>query len=231
MVGTQLLIAHAVKLAILATLVGLFVTRRHRQCWSVTAYLVVALIGNSMTSFWPERFYNYHFYAGRQAIFDALKLVIALELSQKVFATFPGAMSRWRVIACSVVLVTAFAVVFGGDSNDGAHVAYEWQPRIVAGAIWILCAIALLVAWHRLPISAWHYAILIGYVPYLLVFTTLLNIIRKLGWSVAPAVAIADSLAYLALILWWTWAAWRPEERPPAAGARAPERLVLEPTA
>ena len=228
--GAQLLIAHAVKVAILVALVGLFATRRYRQCWSVTAYLVIVLVGNSMTSFWPERFYNYHFYTGRQALFDVLKLLIALELSQKVFAAFPGAMSRWRAIAFAVLIATACAVAFTGDEGDSAgRVAYQWQPRIVAGSIWILCAIALLVAWHRLPIGAWHYAILIGYVPYLLVFATLLNIARKHGWSTLPALGIADSIAYLALMTWWARAAWRPEEGRATAGVVG--YPALEPTA
>jgi hypothetical protein len=222
MEGAQLLIAHAVKLAILVVLAGLITTRRYRQCWSLTAYLLVALAGNSMTSFWPERFFNYHFYAGRQAIFDALKLLIALELSHRVFAAFPGAMSRWRAIALVVLVATTSAVALSG-ATDSARVAYDWQPRIVTGATWILSAIALLVAWHRLPIDSWHYAILVGYVPYLLVFTTGLNIIRKYGWSVHWATGTVQSLAYLVLMLWWAYAAWRPQEsRLPPAGRAGP---------
>jgi hypothetical protein len=228
--GAQDLVAHAVKLAIVVILAGLFSTGRYRQCWSVTAYLVVALAGNCMISFWPERFYNYHFYTGRQAIFDVFKLLIALELSQKVFAAFPGAMSRWRVIALAVVVVTTGAVLLPAEADTATSVAYEWQPRIVAGSIWILCAIALLVAWHRLPIEGWHYAILAGYVPYLVVFTTILNLVPK-RWSALAAFGIADSVAYLMLMVWWAAAAWRKVESPSAASERAARRLVLEPTA
>lgn len=230
MEGAQLLIAHAVKLAILVVLAGLIATRRYRQCWSLTAYLLVALAGNSMTSFWPERFFNYHFYAGRQAIFDALKLLIALELSQKVFAAFPGAMSRWRAIALVVLVATTSAVALAG-ATDSARVVYDWQPRIATGAIWILCAIAMLVAWHRLPIDSWHYAILVGYVPYLLVFTTGLNIVRKHGWSVLSAAGTVQSIAYLALMMWWAYAAWRPQESRLPVPVRARPRLALETTA
>lgn len=227
--GAQDILAHAVKIAIVVTLVGLVATQRHRRCWSLTAYLLVALAGNCMVSFWPERFYNYHFYTGRQALFDVFKLLIALELSHKVFGAFPGAMSRWRAIALAVLIVTTGAVVFAGGTDHVTHVAYQWQPRIVAGAIWILCAIALLVAWHRLPIDAWHYAILVGYVPYLVVFTTLLNLVQR-QWSSLPALGLADSVAYLMLMMWWAFAAWRPAEKP-ALAARVSPPLVLETTA
>jgi hypothetical protein len=225
----QILVAHAVKLAVVVILAGLAATGRYRLCWSMTAYLVVVLAGNCMTTFWPERFYNYEFYTGRQAIFDAFKFLMALELSHRVFATFPGAMSRWRAIALAVLIVTTCAVLFAGEADRATHVAYQWQPRIVAGAIWMLCAIALLVAWHRLPIDGWHYAILVGYVPYLVVFTTILNIAQK-HWSALPAFGIADSVAYLMLMMWWGYAAWRKAESPARAHARA-TGLVLEPTA
>jgi hypothetical protein len=139
-------------------------------------------------------------------------------------------MSRWRVIAIVVLVATTSAVALSG-ATDSARVAYDWQPRISAGAIWILSAIALLVAWHRLPIDSWHYAILVGYVPYLLVFTTGLNIIRTYGWSVLSATGTAQSLAYLVLMLWWAYAAWRPQESSLLVPVRARPRLELETTA
>src|SRR5688500_18090471 len=157
--GAQLFISYAVKVAILVALVGLVATRRFRLCWSLTAYLVVVLATASMISFWPESFYNYYFYTGRQAVFDVLKLCVALEIAHKVFATFPGALSRWRVVSFGVLVVTTAAVVGASWNDPVVYAAYHWQPRISAGAAWILCAIALLVGWHRLPIDAWHYAI------------------------------------------------------------------------
>lgn len=227
--GAQVLIAHAAKVVILVALVGLAATGRYRRCWSLTGYLVVALVAICMISFWPERFYNYHFYAARQAAFDVFKLLIALEISHKVFAAFPGAMSRWRAIAFVVLAVTTCAVILSTGNDPVLYVAYHWQPRIVAGAIWMLCAIALLVAWHRLPIDAWHHAILAGYIPYLVVFTTIMNMIPR-HWSAFEAFGLADDTAYLMLVSWWAYAAWRPEERRVPAGAPVPARLVMEPT-
>ena len=229
MVG-QVLVSHAVKVAIVVVLVGLIATGRYRRCWSLTGYLAVALAGNVMISFWPERFYNYHFYTARQAVFDVFKLLIALELSHKVFAAFPGAMSRFRAIALAILAVTTCAVVAAGGNDPVLYVAYHWQPRIVAGAIWLMCAIGLLVAWHRLPIDGWHHAILVGYVPYLVVFTTIMNMIPG-RWPAFAAFGLADDVAYLMLVSWWAYAAWRPERSRVATGARVPSRLVFEPTA
>src|SRR5687768_4621188 len=140
--AAQVLLSHAVKVAIVVVLAGLAARKRYQRCWSVTGYLLFALVGNCLVTSWPERFYTYDFYAARQAGFDVFKLLIALEISQKVFAAFPGAMSRWRAIAFVVLLVTTLAVVFGGGIDPRLDVVFQWQPRIIAGATWILCAIA-----------------------------------------------------------------------------------------
>ena len=220
--GAQLLVSHAVMVAILVALVGLVATRRFRECWSLTAYLVVVLATASMIAFWPDRFYNYYFYTGRQAVFDVLKLCVALEISRKVFASFPGALSRWRVVSFVVLVVTTAAVVGASWNDPVVYAAYHWQPRISAGAAWILCAIALVVGWHRLPIDAWHYAILVGFIPYLVVFSTTMTLIT-MRWSAWYAIGLVDSVAYLALMIWWAYAAWRPPEvLSPAGGRVAP---------
>ncbi|MEO8500950.1 MAG: hypothetical protein ABI565_08535, partial [Vicinamibacteria bacterium] len=59
----------------------------------------------------------------------------------------------------------------------------------------------------------------------------ILNIVRKHGFAVAPALGIAASVAYLLLVSWWGYAAWRPQEKRAPAGARVRPGLVLEPTA
>lgn len=228
--GAQTLVAHAVKVAALVALVGLISTGRYRSCWSLTAYLVVALAGNSMISFWPDRFFNYYFYTARQAVFDVLKLCIALELSHKVFAAFPGALSRWRAVSFLVLVVTTAAVVGASWNDPIVYAAYHWQPRISAGAAWILCAIALLVGWHRLPIDAWHYAILVGFIPYLVLFSTSMTLIT-MRWSALEAFGLAHSVAYLVLMVWWAYAAWRPPDSRSAAGGRPLPGLPREQSA
>ena len=65
-----------------------------------------------------------------------------------------------------------------------------------------------------MPIHAYHKAILLGFVPYLLVFTILLRMLRHYGWDILPFVQSAEPAAYLLLMGWWAWAAWEPEGVP-----------------
>src|SRR5512140_212075 len=103
-----LLIPHAVKIALLATLLGLWIRDRGARCHTMVAYLLVALIGNSLTTFWPEIFFNWQFWVTRQALFNILKLLIGIEIAVRAFRIFPGARARWRaaVLASAVFLST-----------------------------------------------------------------------------------------------------------------------------
>jgi len=90
----------------------------------------------------------------------------------------------------------------------------EWEPRVLTGTIWLLNALALVVIWYRVPIHAYHKAILLGFVPYLLVFTILLRLLRHDGWNIVPIIQTAEPAAYMLLMGWWAWAAWEPEVVP-----------------
>ena len=206
--GAQLFLAHAVKIAIIVALIGLVVRRRYGSCWSITAYLAFALVTNAIFSFWPET-HTYQRALARQAVFDAFKLAIALELAHRVFAAFPGALSRWRWGAGAVLVVTTMALAAAPRALD-QHVLWEWQPRIMAGALWLLCGISVLVVYHRLPIDRWHHHVLLGYTAYLVVFNVILRLLGTWGWSASPALGVLDSAAYLALMAWFAVEAWHP---------------------
>jgi hypothetical protein len=75
-----------------------------------------------------------------------------------------------------------------------------------------MTALALLVVWYRIPLLPFQKAILVGFVPYLVVFVSLLNVLRHHGWQVREWVNLLDATAYLGAASWWAWAAWRPEE-------------------
>ena len=99
----------------------------------------------------------------------------------------------------------------------------ELHPRVLNGSIWLFTAIAALILWYRLPVEPFHKAVLLSYVPYLLVFTVTMNVLGSLGWAGWErgwAVRYFNQLAYLALMMHWARAAWRRVEAP----ARPPER-------
>jgi hypothetical protein len=229
MSGTELLLAHVVKLGFLAILVGLFVRRRAHVCWSFVGYLVWGLACNTLISFWPEHFYTKWFYQLMQGVLDALKLAIAAELTYRTFRAFPGAAARVRVALAPLFLVPALFVTnvpVGTNFEDWVRV---YQPQVQTGVIWIITAITLLIAWYRVPVHAMHRAILIGFAAYLLIFTTLLNVSRDFGFdSLRSFINAADNYAYLALIAGWCYSAWVPARRP-VLSLDVLKRLQLEP--
>ena len=220
MTDLQLFVAHAVKLALAALLVGLFRRGRAGLCWSFVAYAVAILVGNCLVSFWPSRFYNPAFWVLKQGAYDILKMAIAVELSWRVFARFPGAMSRARLVLLAVLAASTLGLAVFMPTSSYLTL-WEWQPGVATATVWLLTATALLVVWYQIPLHAWQRAIMLGLAPYLLVFMIVLDLLARRGWPIQAEVGIVDSLAYLALLVFWAWSAWRPLEIAPdrAAGS------------
>jgi hypothetical protein len=227
--SAQLLIAHGVKLCILATLVGLYARKRAHLCWSFVAYLVTVLVCNSLISFWPEHFYRQWFYILQQGFFDVLKLAVAAELTYRTFRAFPGAASRARLLLAPLFAFTALFIISVPTGATYADLVSRYHPQVQTGSIWIMTGIALLIAWYRVPVHVMHRAILLGFASYLLIFTTLLNILRDFGLAgLYQPIDLIDSYAYLALMAWWSYAAWVPAHRP-VLSLDVLRRLQLEP--
>jgi hypothetical protein len=218
----KLVIAHAVKLGVLAVIAGLLWRGKTRQCCVFPVYLVVILAGNTLTSVWPERFQNPSFWMLKQGLYDILKMAIALELAWRALAAFPGAMQTARRVF--VVLLTATTLTLSLLTPTSSYrTLWEWQPRIVTASLWLFTATALLVVWYQIPVHDWQRAITLGFTCYLLVFGVALDMLKRHGWEIKPVAALIDALAYLGLILFWVWAVWRPE---PEGARLAPARTA-----
>ena len=229
MSAAEILVAHGVKIAMLAVLVGLFARRRAHLCWSFVAYLAWGLVCNSMMSFWPTQFYHRSFYLMTQGVGDALKLAIAAELTYRTFRAFPGAAARVRVLLAPFFLIPALFVSKVPQGATYEDLIRLYQPQVLTGVIWIMTVIALLIAWYRVPVHAMHRAILMGFASYLLIFTTLLNVLRDYGFeNLRSFIGVADGYAYLALLAGWAYAAWVPARRP-VLSLDILRRLQLEP--
>jgi len=209
---SRLLIGHAVKVLLVAALAGLYLRGRSGRCLAIVAYLWAALLGNALTTFWPDIFFNYEFWMRRQALFDVLKLLVGVEIALRAFRIFPGARATWeRLLAASIVVATTLGFWFlPRDAPYG--VLFAHQPQIIAGTVWLFTITSLVIVHYRIPIDPWHRAILLSFVPYQLVFTIVLTAIRSLGVSLHPAMSFLDSAAYLVLIAYWAQTAWRREE-------------------
>lgn len=210
------------ELILVVLLVGLVAKGGHRACYSFTLYLAAVLIPDVMVTAWPERFYIWEFWMLKEIVHNLLKFAIAIELAIRSFRAFPAARATARSAVFVVLLVCLAAVlavpVERGELRD---LASQLHPRILNGTIWLFTAIAAVILWYRLPVHALHKAILIGFVPYLLIFTVAMNALDAVGRHIHDLAAYAHTGAYLALLCYWTYAAWRPQEavlRP--AGAR-----------
>jgi hypothetical protein len=211
--------------AILA-LAGVVVRRRVGVCWTFVPYLGVIVATDLLVLIWPEHFYRQWFWFGSQLVINVLRFALALEMTYKTFRAFPSARVTARGVLFVLLLIT-LVIVFAGTSDlepaEGAPalgpLISRVQARVVNGALWLLSAIAGLVLWYRLPVHPFHKAILIGYVPYLLVFTVSLNLIESQGWDIRTQVNYLHTSAFLAVLMYWTMAAWRRAEAP----VRAPD--------
>jgi hypothetical protein len=227
MITVQVLVATAVKIALLTALVGLVYRRRLHLCWAFGFYALIVLGCETAVAVWPSRFYNPEFWMVKQALYDAGKVAVALELAWRVVRYFPGAMRTARLSALGLLGVSTLVIV-AGPWAAGYHAVGEWQPRMVLGIVSLFTVTALVVIWYNLPVRPWHRAVLMGFSAYLLVFTVLLNVLRTHGWSLLVWLGLLDAVAYLALTTWWAWSAWAPEPQPVELPLAIRQRLGLE---
>jgi hypothetical protein len=218
----QLLVAHAAKLALLGLLAGILWRGRATLCWSFALYVVAVLLGNSLATLWPSRFFNPSFWVLKQGVYDALKMAIALELAWRAFDAFPGAARTARVVIPSLLALSTLALAALTPASS-YNTVWDWQPRVATAALWLLTAVSLMVVWYQVPVHEWQRAIMLGLAPYLLVFVGLLGLLRRRGWTFLDVISAVDAVAYLGLVLFWSWAAWRRDAvRGPALSAGTP---------
>lgn len=219
----QLLIANLVRTAVFLIFVGLLVRRRSHLCWSFTVYLAAILMGNSMISFWPERFYTRWFFILKESVYNVLMLCVAAELTYRVFRAFPGALARARLVLAPLLAVITVGIISVPRGTDFYDIVGRYHPQIQTGVIWLLSATAVLAVWYNMPLHRVHRALLLGMSSYLIVFATLGNILRSFGYDrLRELASVVDTYAYLALVAWWAFTAWRSDEGFEVAPIRTP---------
>jgi hypothetical protein len=210
----QLAMAVAGKIGLAVVLVGVLRRDLHRRCWSFLVYLLAMVIYNSAefagmmlynvpSLQWPQWFWSWEFWHFQQTAFEVLKLAVAVELGVRVVAAFPGTWRLARALLSAALLTTTVAVTFGDAPQ---------HPLLATGTIWLFAAVSLVVIVFNLPLDAWYRALLAGFVPYLFVFSTLQSILNRRGYELATTIGSIDLVAYVVLVGWWAYAAWRAEE-------------------
>jgi hypothetical protein len=199
-----------VGIALLATLfAGIVARRRYSACVSFAVYVPSVIIPTLLFAVYPERFFRWDYYLLQEIVHNLLKFAIALELGYRTVRVFPGALATGRVTVLLVVAVVALTTLTAAPpARDPNDLDIEWQARLLNGTIWLLTVIAAVILWYRLPVDAFHKAILIGFVPYLLVFTLWMRLQADYGFEQAKALNALHPLAYNLLLLYWNYAAW-----------------------
>ena len=207
----QLAGAISVKIGLAIVIFGVLRRGLHRRCWSFLVYLLAVLIFSSVEMAAQmldgvaalEWFRSWNFWHVEQTVFEVVKLALAVELGIRVVAAFPGTWRLARALLGAALLTTTAAVMLG---------AAPQHPLVATATIWLFAAVSLVVVLFNLPLHAWDRALLAGFVPYLFVFSTLTSIFTRRGYELAETLGSVDQVAYLVLIGWWAYAAWRTEE-------------------
>jgi cell division protein FtsW (lipid II flippase) len=223
MTTAQAWIGYGGTLALATVLAGVLVRGHYRIWWFFSLFLAVTLVSTVMILAWPSRFYTTHFWQAKETVLNFVRFAMALELAYRTFRAFPGALAtaRWLMLLVLAVTFAAVVMVPGGGTDYQSFLA-ELHPRVLNGSIWLFTAIAALILWYRLPVDSFHKAVLLGYVPFLLIFTVCINVLGTLGrsrWERGWPVLYLNQFAYLALMIHWARAAWRRAGVP----ARPPE--------
>jgi len=214
----------------LAAATGLVVRRRAEASRTFLAYLAVIAGADLLMLLWPATFRQQWFWFGKELLIHALRFGVALELTYWTFRAFPSARASARGVLLAILLLTLGIVLFGTGSLEppaGAPalgpLISRVQPAIVNGTIWLLTGMAGLILWYRLPVHPFHKAILVGLVPYLLVYTVSLSLIESHGWGVRTQVNHFFPVAFVLVLGYWAVAAWRRPESPVQAPPLVPD--------
>ena len=106
-----------------------------------------------------------------------------------------------------------------GRGNDTSHWWDDCFPTPTTGR-WLLVALSGYCLWYHLPLDSLPKAILIGLVPYLLVYSVVQRAVVALGWERGGVFNRSAPLVYLVLLAYWAYVAWKP-----AAGGDAGTRI------
>jgi hypothetical protein len=191
-------------------LAGLFVRGRAGSCWSFTAYICVVAISDTLMDFWPGRFWRKDIWILKETVLNVLKLFIALELMVRIFRAFPSAYaSARRAVGAVLLVVVALVAVSLSTGTAYEDIVGRLYPHVNDGTVWLLVAVGGYSVWYHLPLDSLHKAILIGLVPFLLMYSVVQRAVVALGWERGAAVNSSAPFAYALLLAYWTYAVWQ----------------------
>jgi len=214
----QILISVSALSLLLVVFAGIVAKKRYATTVVFATYIALVFSTDLLMLAWPGTFYTTGFYALKEDVINGLRFAVALEMSYRIFRAFPTAKQTARRVLRVLLASTLVAVLFAtADAVDAPALLDRVQPRVVSASVWLFTALAGLILWYRLPVDAFQKAILVGWVPYLLVFSAALTYvgshISQLPDANNRIIEITNyvhTLAYLGLLVFWARAAWAP---------------------
>lgn len=145
----------------------------------------------------------------KQGIYDSLLFGMSLELAIRTFAAFTG-IARLVKLSLGAAVALSTTVIFLATPVSPDYASFiRFEPGITAAGIWCLAFVGLLIVWYQIPVPPFTRAIILGYVPYLMVFTVYTDLITRLGWGAIQNLNLLNAVAYDAVAAYWVYAAWR----------------------
>ncbi len=192
------------------TIAGLIARGRARSCQTFVLYLAGVAIASALIVLWPQQFFRQWFWIFKESILNALKLGIGLELMVRIFRPFPSAYAAARLLVFLVLLGLGLLVWFArAHGTDYVDVVGRLHPYVNDGTVWLFVALGASALWYHLPLDSIHKAILIGLVPFLLVYSVILRVLVSVGWERGDIFNSTIPYAYSSVLAYWAWVAWR----------------------
>jgi hypothetical protein len=193
---------------------GLVARGRLGRCLAFTCYLVSILVTTVLTLAQPDVYAQRVPWQRIQVVYASLRHLMALELAFHTFKAFPAARRTARSFLWAMtILALAAPFMFGSDLTNHDVVSLQVVPRMSLAAMGLFAGLGALILWFRLPIDPMHKAIIMGIVPYLLLYSALLTFTRDVGKDVLDWINLVNTLAWIALMSFWAWVAWRPRRK------------------
>ncbi len=196
-------------LGLLAVLCAGIVRRgKTGQCVIFSAYIAAATLFTGLILIFPAS-YTPEAFMVKQGIYDSLLFGMSLELSYRAFSAFTGIANRVRGLLALAVAVSSAAIFLLTPTNPAYSDIARYQPGITTTGIWCLAFVAVLIVWYQIPVPTFTRSIILGYVPYLLIFVVYFDLIARLGWGEIRNLNVLNASAYDLSVGYLAYAAWR----------------------
>jgi len=208
----------------LITLVGLARRGRLSACVSFPIYLLLVATLEALWLFWPEQFWTYAFLLQKETLQAVAKLLLVAELGFRTMRYFPGASARARVLAGPMLF--AAAILLHRTARGVALWPFLTLSQVQTWATWALLVLTIVVVYHNLPLEDFHRALLVGLATYSGLWAAILGGYQVFGYDTLQRSigSKLNGLGWTVLVVYWTWAAWRPVQQP-ALSEQTIERL------